>query len=259
MAGTRYASVLPVRAGLDEQHAAVFERAGDRVGHLRAARAALERGQRSGERSRVGEDVGDRGRLRLRRSGVQREHPAQLLDFRFHHAERGIVVRRGQRARDELADLVHLALAHAARRDRRRADADAARRHRRVRIERDRVLVDRDAGLAERRFGDLAGEAAREHVDQHQMVVGAAADEPEPAADEHRREPLGVGDDLLLIVANAGSAASLKHTALAAMTCISGPPWMPGKTRFVEILRVLLAAQHHARRADRAASCASSS
>ena len=25
--------------------------------------------------------------------------------------------------------------------------------------------------------------------------------------------------------------ASLKATALAAMTCIRGPPWMPGKTR----------------------------
>ncbi|MOA32025.1 hypothetical protein D3C78_1532130 [compost metagenome] len=27
-----------------------------------------------------------------------------------------------------------------------------------------------------------------------------------------------------------GSSASLKHTALAAITCISGPPWAPGKT-----------------------------
>ena len=28
----------------------------------------------------------------------------------------------------------------------------------------------------------------------------------------------------------ASPAASLKATALPAMTCISGPPWMPGKT-----------------------------
>ena len=37
-------------------------------------------------------------------------------------------------------------------------------------------------GLAERRFGDLAGDALREHVDEHQVVVGAAADEPEARA-----------------------------------------------------------------------------
>ena len=29
---------------------------------------------------------------------------------------------------------------------------------------------------------------------------------------------------------NGSSAASLKATALPAMTCISGPPWVPGKT-----------------------------
>ena len=29
---------------------------------------------------------------------------------------------------------------------------------------------------------------------------------------------------------NSGSSASLKATALAAMTCISGPPWVPGNT-----------------------------
>ena len=48
-------------------------------------------------------------------------------------------------------------------------------------IERDGVLVDGDAGLAEGGFGHLAGQALREDVDQHQVVVGAAADEPEPA------------------------------------------------------------------------------
>ena len=76
-------------------------------------------------------------------------------------------------------DLIHLGFAHAARRHGRRADANAAGDHRRVLIERDRVLVDGDAGLAERGFGDLAGDAFREDVDEHQVIVGAAAHDAE--------------------------------------------------------------------------------
>ena len=30
---------------------------------------------------------------------------------------------------------------------------------------------------------------------------------------------------------NSGSKASLKATAFAAITCINGPPWVPGNTR----------------------------
>ena len=94
---------------------------------------------------------------------------------------------------------VHLRLAHAARRDRGRADADAARHHRRVLIEGDGVLVDGDAGLVERGLGDLAGDALREHVHEHQVIVGAAADEAEAGGRQTRRQPLRVGDDLPLV------------------------------------------------------------
>ena len=109
--------------------------------------------------------------------------------------------------------------------------ADAARDHRRVLIERDRVLVDGDAGLAERRLGDLAGDALREHVDQHEVVVGAAADDAEAGARSARRRAASrwrrsAADS----PQTPASAASLKHTALAAMMCISGPPCTPGNT-----------------------------
>jgi hypothetical protein len=73
------------------------------------------------------------------------------------------------------------------------------RRPWRIRIEGDRVLVDRDAGPIEGRLGGLARDAAREDVEEHEVVVGAARHEPPALAREGRREGLGVGDDLLLI------------------------------------------------------------
>ena len=85
---------------------------------------------------------------------------------------------------------VHLRLAHAAAGDRRRADADAARDHRRVLIEGIAFLLTVMPGLAERRLGDLAGEPAREDVDEHQVIVGAAADQPEAGGRQAGRQPL---------------------------------------------------------------------
>ena len=60
-------------------------------------------------------------------------------------------------------------------------------------------------------------------------------------------ERLRVGDDLPLVGAELGRRAPRANaTALAAMTCISGPPWLPGKTERVERLRVRLAAEDQA-------------
>ena len=70
----------------------------------------------------------------------------------------------------------------------------------------------------------------RAEVHEHQVVVGAAGDEAQAVPGQLGGQRLGVVDDLLLVAANSGCSASWKATALAAMTCISGPPWMPGKT-----------------------------
>ena len=50
-----------------------------------------------------------------------------------------------------------------------RADPDAAGDERRLRVVRNGVLVDRDAGLAQHRLGDLAGEILGAEVHQHQV------------------------------------------------------------------------------------------
>ena len=83
--------------------------------------------------------------------------------------------------------VAHFVGAHAAGRQRRRADADAGRVHRLALVVGDHVLVDGDAAVAERFFGLLAGDAQRGHVDQHQVVVGAAADQPQAAGGQASR------------------------------------------------------------------------
>ena len=187
---------------------------------------------------------------------VQRELPAQLFDFGLHRCERASVVGRGEHARDELGDLIHLGFAHAARGHRRRAEADAAGHHRRILIEGDRVLVDGDAGLAERGLGDLAGDALREHVDEHDVVVGAAADDAEAGGCERRGQPLGVGDDLLLIGGELRRRRFLEAHRLGRDDVHQRPALHAGEHRAIEVLRVLLRGTAPCRRAGRAASCA---
>ena len=70
----------------------------------------------------------------------------------------------------------------------------------------------------------LAGEPQRRDVGQHQVVVGAAADQPHAAGHERLGQGLGIVDDLLRVLLELGRKASPKQTALPATTCISGPP-----------------------------------
>ena len=175
---------------------------------------------------------------------VQGELPAQPLDFSANHAQRAIVVRRLQRAREELADDVHLGFAHAARRDRRRADADAARDHRRILIERDRVLVDRDARLAQRRLRHFAGDPLGEDIDEHEVVVGAAADEAEARGGQHTRELFRVRDDLLLVGDERRLRRFLEAHRFGCDDVHQRTALHAGEHGAIEILCVLLAAQH---------------
>ena len=48
---------------------------------------------------------------------------------------------------------------------------------------------------SEHRLGLLAAQAQRGDVDQHQVIVGAAADQPDPAGQQRFGQGLGVVDD----------------------------------------------------------------
>ena len=150
-----------------------------------------------------------------------------------------------QRARDELADDIHFRLAHAAAGDGGRADADAARDHRRVLIEGNRVLVDGDAGFAERRLRDLAGEPAREDVDEHQVIVGAAADQAEAGGRQVGRQPSGVGDDLPLIVGERRLQRFLEADRFGRDDVHQRAALDAREDGAIEILGVLLPAEDH--------------
>ena len=184
------------RARFGEEDAAVLEHLRDGGRHLDLAGTRLEVGHRASQRA-VGRK--DRDLARSRRS-VGRFRPAYApgtagtsgtaLDFGANHRQRASSS-GACRARVNSSPIdFHLGFAHPARRDGRRADADAAGDHRRILVERNRVLVDRDAGLAERGLGDLAGDALGEDVDQHQVIVGAAADQAEARRREHAARAL---------------------------------------------------------------------
>ena len=100
---------------------------------------------------------------------------------------------------DDLADFAGLGLAHAARGDRGRADADAAGHHRLLRVERNRVLVHRDVNLVEVGLDGFSGEILRAEVDEQEMRVGAAGDEPHAGALQFLAHRASVDQDLLLV------------------------------------------------------------
>ena len=93
------------------------------------------------------------------------------------------------------------------------------------------VLVHRDPREIECLLGGLAGETFIAEIDEHEMVVRSAGHELVAARDEGLRERLRVGDDALRIVDTKARRSSASNaTALAAITCSSGPPCQPGNT-----------------------------
>ena len=102
----------------------------------------------------------------------------------------------------------------------------------RARIVGDAILVDDDTCVTQPFFHFSPGEICVSvlQVNQQQVVVCAARTEPEAVTGQAFASRFGVGNDLGLILAEGRPRASPNAWALAAMTCINGPPWDPGNT-----------------------------
>ena len=156
------------------------------------------------------------------------------------------------------AIVAHLVLAHPLRRDARGADPDAGRDVGLLRVERDGVLVQGDAGRVAAGLGVDAGDHDPLEVVQRQVGVGAAGRRPDAVlAAAPAASTLALATTWRAYSAYSGVAHSLKFTALAAMVCICGPPCIIGKTALSMRRGVLRLAHDGAASAGRAAPCGS--
>src|SRR6478609_8300538 len=89
---------------------------------------------------------------------------------------------------NQAADIAELRNAEAARRARRRAEANARRNCRLLRIERNAVLVARNARTFERLFNLRALQTLRAQIDEQKVVVRAASNEIDAAFLQHFAE-----------------------------------------------------------------------
>src|SRR6266852_1376138 len=134
----------------------------------------------------------------------ERELPAQLQCAFVHRVERRGIVDAFDQVGEAGGDRHHLRLAHATRGHQRGADANAARVELGCLVVRYRVPIQRDADGVGDVLHLLARALLRAKVDQHQVVVGAAAHQPKPTLRQPSRQCLGVHDHLFRVHLEVG-------------------------------------------------------
>ncbi len=142
--------------------------------------------------------------------------------------------------------MLHLGFLQAPRRDGRGADSNAAGYHRRIGVKRDGVLVDGDGGSLQAFFSLLAGHLFGENIHQHQVIVGAARNDPEAFGRKRLAECFGIGDDLLLVLAEFRLKRFKEADGLGGDHVHERAALNSREHRFVERLGKLRFAEHHA-------------
>ena len=155
--------------------------------------------------------------------------------------ERGVVAPVVPPLVDPAGDRAHLGRAHPARRDRRRADAEAGRVERLARVERDRVVVGDDAGAVERLRGGLPATPLFVRSIRIRWLSVPPETRSKPRSSSAVGERLRVRDDLRARSrANAGVRRLVRARPRSpAVVWLCGPPWRPGKTALVDRRGVL--------------------
>lgn len=110
-----------------------------------------------------------------------------------------------------------------------RADAHARGDERTFRVVRDGILVGSDVHLVQTALQLLAGHAGLSQVDEHQVVVRAAADQIKALLLECVREHAGVGDDALLVRLELRLECLTEADRLCGDDMLERPPCVPGK------------------------------
>ena len=137
-----------------------------------------------------------------------------------------------------------------------RANANPARLHRRIRIERNRILIHRDASLAERFLRLAAQHALGEYIDQHEVRVRSAGDDAIPVGRERLGHHLGIGHDLPRIVAEARLRCLQEAHRFRRDDVHQRPSLHSRKDDLVDFFRKFRLCSESSPSAARAASCA---
>ena len=138
---------------------------------------------------------------------------------------------------DELTHALALPLGEAAGGDGSRPHADAARDEGRALLAGDGVLVDRDAHRVEQALGILARDVARRgEVNEQEVVVGPAGDEPQPARLHAAPERLCVGKDGVGVGGKVRGERLAKGDGLAGDDVLERAALAAGEDRGVEPL-----------------------
>ena len=147
------------------------------------------------------------------------------------------------------ATSVNCGVAEAAGRERRRADAQTRGDHRRARVERHGVAVDRDADLVQHVLGLLAVELRVAQVGEHQVHVGAAGEHVDAAGarvlgGQAVGQDLRAADGALLAVAELLGRGELERGRLGGDHVHQRAALLAGEDVGVELLGQLRVARH---------------